>query len=421
MPVKLKTAAGGSVSLQGHASQSGDTTLTLPNGNGLNTQALTTDGSGNLSWATAGGGGGGGGAEKNLIDNGAMRVYQRAASKVIQPNETASGPLAGDSGHVLVSDRWRAITKKIGGWTISNEADAPAGFSRSQKYLCNSGYANPPSDAKLAVNHRIEGQDLQHLAFGTADASSLTISFWVKANLSGTYVFELHNNDNTSAACATYSYTSGWEKKTLTFSGDTSNGFDDDASMGLILTWWLDAGTDFTSGTQHGSTWGSPSDTDRAAAQTVNLAAQTNNYWQITGVQLEASATASDYAHKKFSDELQRCQRYYEKSYNIATYPGAATYDGIRQAGAMDNTGGMGGSDFTQRLTVAYATRKANTPTVTCWDSAGNSGKVNYPDTTGNITPTLVVNDEGSFSIESASTTGSDHRLYTHFTSAAEI
>ena len=87
----------------------------------------------------------------------------------------------------------------------------------------------------------------------------------------------------------------------------------------------------------------------------------------------------------------------------------------------MDNTGGMGGSDFTQRLTVAYATRKANTPTVTCWDSAGNSGKVNYPDTTGNITPTLVVNDEGSFSIESASTTGSDHRLYTHFTSAAEI
>ena len=407
MPVKLKTSAGGSVSLQGHASQSSDTTLTFPNGTGSNTQALTTDGSGNLSWEAAGGGGVG----ESLIDNGAMQVYQRASS--VSSIDTSSG-----AGGVHVSDRWYSVLNYCGYWTISNEADAPTGFSRSQKYTCTSAFGSLPSNAQLRFMQKFEGQDLQHLKYGTSDAVSLTLSFWVKSNKPGTYVVDWQNTDNSRIAAGTYSVSSSgtWEKKTITISGDTANGFTNDNNHSLYLSWWLSAGSDFTGGTQ-ASSWEAQNNANRAVSQAVDLSDATSNYWQVTGVKLEVGATATDYVHKKFSDELQRCQRYYEKSYNMDTYAGASTYDGMRQAGNMDSNSG----NYSQRLSVDYAVRKRANPTITCYDSSGNSGKVNMPDTTTNVTPTLVVNQESTFAIEASVTGTTDHRLYTHFVSDAEL
>ena len=309
MPVKLKTAAGGSVSLQGHASQSSDTTLTFPNGTGSNAQALTTDGSGNLSWADSGGGGVG----ESLIDNGAMQVYQRASS--VSSIDTSSGV-----GAVHVSDRWYSVLNYCGYWTISNEADAPTGFSRSQKYACTSTFGSLPSNAQLRFMQKFEGQDLQHLKYGSSDAVSLTITFWVKSNKTGTYIMELENNDNSRIAAGTYSISSSgtWEQKTITISGDTANGFTDDNNLSLVASWWLAAGSDFTGGTQ-ATSWESLTQANRAVSQTVDLSDATSNYWQITGVKMEVGTSATDYVHKKYGDELRRCQRYYYEITHTST------------------------------------------------------------------------------------------------------
>lgn len=307
MPVKLKTTAGGSVSLQGHASQSSDTTLTFPNGTGSNAQALTTDGSGNLSWAAAGGGGVG----ESLIDNGAMQVYQRASS--VSSIDTSSGV-----GAVHVSDRWYSVLNYCGYWTISNEADAPTGFSRSQKYACTSTFGSLPSNAQLRFMQKFEGQDLQHLKYGSSDAVSLTITFWVKSNKTGTYVVDCRHDGRMAAGTYSVSSSGTWEKKEITISGDTVSGLTDSSSHSMSLTWWLVAGSDFTGGTQ-ATSWESETDANRAADQTVDLSDATSNYWQITGVKMEVGTSATDYVHKKYGDELRRCQRYYYEITHTST------------------------------------------------------------------------------------------------------
>ena len=364
MPVKLKTTAGGSVSLQGHASQSSDTTLTFPNGTGSNAQALTTDGSGNLSWADSGGGGVG----ESLIDNGAMQVYQRASS--VSSIDTSSGV-----GAVHVSDRWYSVLNYCGYWTISNEADAPTGFSRSQKYACTSTFGSLPSNAQLRFMQKFEGQDLQHLKYGSSDAVSLTITFWVKSNKTGTYIMELENNDNSRIAAGTYSISSSgtWEQKTITISGDTANGFTDDNNVSLVASWWLAAGSDFTGGTQ-ATSWESLTQANRAVSQAVDLSDATSNYWQITGVKMEVGSNATDYVHKKFSDELQRCQRYYAKSFTNETAPAQnAGFDGAL-AGQVN-----GNSKYSQ-LACRWPVTMRATPTVTTYNPAASNGQIRSPD-----------------------------------------
>jgi hypothetical protein len=183
MPVKLKTAAGGSVSLQGHASQSSDTTLTFPNGTGSNTQALTTDGSGNLSWADSGGGGGG---APNIAINGGMRVRQRGSSVT-----------SGDDRKYLV-DRFlfRCNQNGYSSYTFTQEqsTDAPAGFTHSLKVTAPSDYMDSGGSSSggsgyeyVAVEYRVEAYDLLPAEAGTANAKDITISFWAKSSEAGTY------------------------------------------------------------------------------------------------------------------------------------------------------------------------------------------------------------------------------------------
>ena len=134
---------------------------------------------------------------------------------------------------------------------------------------------------------RMEGQDLQHLKFGTSSAESLTLSFWVRSSLTGKYSVLLYNDDAQRSNLQSYTVSAAdtWEHKTITFDGDTSNGFDDDANRSMTLFFTLAAGTNYT-GTPH-TGWGAYSATDDYAhSDAVNFAAQTGN-WYITGIQLE--------------------------------------------------------------------------------------------------------------------------------------
>jgi hypothetical protein len=232
-----------------------------------------------------------------------MQVHQRGTSAT---GMTVSGYYS--------ADRWRtAIGAAMATWTQTVENDAPtgSGLSKSLKVLCTTAAESPPAAGFTIVQQRLEGQDVQRVKKGTALAEQLTLSFWVKSNVTGTYVADIFDQDNTRVASATYQVSSSatWERKVITFPSDATGAFNSDAEQSLEVNWWLTAGSDRNSGTL-GTTWASASNINRAVGQT-NVAAATNNYWQITGVQLETGPVATPFEFEPYGTTLGRCQRYY--------------------------------------------------------------------------------------------------------------
>jgi hypothetical protein len=241
---------------------------------------------------------------KNLIINGAMQVAQRGTS------------VTGISANAIsynTADRWSMFLDGQGTWTQSVENDAPtgSGFRKSLKMLCTTADASPAAADFVQVRQFLEGQNVQYIAKGTSAAKQLTLSFWVKSNVTGTYIARLFDNDNTRHVAASYTINASgtWEYKTITFPADATGAFDNDNAASFGVMWWLGAGTDRTSGTLQ-TTWASSVNANSAVGQ-VNVAAATNNYWQVTGVQLEVGSTATEFEFKPYAQELQECQRYF--------------------------------------------------------------------------------------------------------------
>ena len=302
-------------------------------------------------------------SNRNLVINGAMQVAQRGDVTGIT-GSSYGGP-----------DRFELNASSIGTFTVSQSSTAPAGFKNSWKVDCTTADASPAAGDLLRVSYRIEGQDLQQLAYGTSDAKAITLSFYVRSNKTGTYNVQFQQIDN-SFKQAVLSYTidaaDTWEFKSITIAGDTAGSIDDDNGDGLALFWILGAGSTFTSGSER-STYTAFSNGDVAPTQTVNLADNTANEWMITGVQLEVGETATPFEHRSFGDELARCQRYYEKSFNYSDAPGTATAAGLIESS------GTSGNETTSEMTMhaKFAVSKRANPTVTIYDTSGNSGKIN--------------------------------------------
>ena len=241
---------------------------------------------------------------RNVIINGAMQVAQRGTS-------TASITTVG----YYTADRWLAnIDNSIGTWTQSVEADAPtgSGLRNSLKMLCTT--ANSALDAADFLSHTqsLEGQNVQQFLKGTSSAKQFAVSFWVKSNVTGTYIVELRDIDNGRSVSASYTIAvSGtWEKKTIVFPADTTGAFDNNNAESLRVSFGLVAGSNYTSGTLS-TTWGTVVTANRLVGQT-NLSATLNNYWQITGVQIEAGAVATPFEFEDYGTTLAKCQRYYQ-------------------------------------------------------------------------------------------------------------
>jgi len=239
---------------------------------------------------------------KNIIINGDMSIAQRSTS-------TAS---ITSSGYHTV-DRFNMPIGTMGTFTVSQSTDTPSGqgFSTSSKYDCTTADASPAAGDYIRFEQYVEAQNLQHLKFGTASAESLTLSFWVKSNKTGTYIAELRNFDGGRTICQSYTIDSSdtWEKKTITVSGDTTGSFNNDNGLGLACIFWLGAGSDFTSGTL-ATDYETTTSANRAVGQ-VNLADSDSNEFFITGIQLEVGTTASDFEFLPYDVNLRRCQRYY--------------------------------------------------------------------------------------------------------------
>ena len=156
---------------------------------------------------------------------------------------------------------------------------------------------------------------------------SNTGAFWVKSTKTGTFIVNINDNDNARVVSKSYtvSVSNTWEFKTLTFPADTSGAFDNDNASSVQLRFWLVAGTTFTSGTLD-TVWGSQSNANYAVGQ-VNIADSTSNDFLITGVQLEAGTSATDFEFLPIDVSLGRCQRYYYNHVNGVTQTiGVASY-----------------------------------------------------------------------------------------------
>ena len=253
---------------------------------------------------------------RNIVINGDMSIAQRSTS-------VASITTAG----YYTVDRMNFNISSLGTWTMSQETDVPTGqgFAKSTKIDCTTADGSPAAGDRLIFQQRFEGQNLQYLKKGTASALSLTASFWVKSTKTGTFILELFDTDNSRTISKSYTVntTNTWEKKTITFEGDTTGALDNDNNGSLQLNFWLGAGTDFTSGTLN-TTWNSNVNANRAVGQ-VNIADDTANDWYITGVQLEAGTTASDFEFLPVDVNLARCQRYYQEIESSADWQAFAS------------------------------------------------------------------------------------------------
>jgi hypothetical protein len=321
---------------------------------------------------------------RNLIINGHMAVHQRGTS-------VASAP-AGYS----TADRWNQQSGSLGVYTQSVETDAPtgSGFNKSFKMLCTTAETTLTGTRFVAIEHRIEGQDLQRVRKGTSDAQQLTVSFWVKSNVTGTYVANLADNDNSRSVSATYSVSSSatWERKTITFPADTTGAITNDNTTGMTMTFWLAAGTDFTSGTLN-TTWASTTNANRAVGQT-NLSASTNNYWQVTGVQLEVGPVATPFEFEPYDTTLRKCQRYFQKC--VRSWPAA-----ILSAYATSAAWGP----------VLFKQTMRATPTVTLGTTGSGAGQISATLAGSNWPTTIGVNaaediTEDGFSFKCSGYTG---------------
>ena len=279
-------------------------TFKLPQADGGTGDILQTDGSGALSFASH--------SNRNLAINGAMQVAQRGTSKTISTgnNTNATGVYTVDRmklGCYVGSERY----------TLSQETDAPtgSGFTKSFKIKTSTADTSANAGTYAQFVYEIEGQDLQHLLKGTSSAKPLTFSFWVKGNTNYTPVAELKDNTNTRINVQTFNVTSSWTKVTLTYVGDTTGGsIDNDNTSGLSFNVWLKAAAFYSGGTSPAqNTWVPQSNQNiRAALLTFDIGASTDNFFQITGLQIEVGDVASSFEHRSFGDELQRCKRYFQ-------------------------------------------------------------------------------------------------------------
>lgn len=273
---------------------------------------------------------------RNLVINGAMQVNQRGTQTVNASATAVYGP-----------DRFRinaggGIDNFVG--TIAQDSDVPAGsgFSNSLKITTTTAESAIAAGEYIYLHQTIESQNVQQLAYGTSSAKKVTLSFWVKSTITGTFALGLYKPDSTAqihVKTYTISSASTWEYKTITFEANALSGgaIANDNGAGIEVAWHLAVGSTYK-GTDTSSSWANYSNAAWGNGQGTDAVITTANAtYQITGVQLEVGDTATDFEHRTFADELAKCQRYF---YSVT-------------AGA-DNTSVAVGAYYT--ATAVYAT-----------------------------------------------------------------
>ena len=252
------------------------------------------------------------GGRRNIVINGAMQVAQRGTS--------VTGLGASSSGYGSLDRMGYFQGNSAGRWTMSQESDAPDGFSKSLKCACTTADTSIASNEYFHLNYALEGQDLQQLNYNTANAKTTTVSFYVKGNATASYTFiaQYHKSGGTARWFSKeIAVTTSWVKHEITIVGDTdtnSNYAIDDSNSGVwAFMFWLHGGTNYSSGTFVDGAWAERDYTNTLNDNQTSFFDSTSRTFFITGLQFEVGSQATPFEHRSFGEELQLCQRYFQK------------------------------------------------------------------------------------------------------------
>ena len=247
---------------------------------------------------------------RNLIINGAMRVAQRG------DKASVTSGYGGADRFKFDRDGATAVTLKQGG---ASDSPVSEGFSNCQHIDITTADTSMGSANYNLLTTRLEGYNLQGIQKGTANARELTLSFYIKSTVTGTYIVELVDQTNSSRhvnKAYTVSASNTWEKKEITFPADTTGTITSDHNRRLDINWWLGAGSTYNSGTLQTS-WGSDTNANRAVGQ-VNAVNSASNDIMITGVQLEVGSVATPFEHRPYGEDERQFHRYYYLAHEMA-------------------------------------------------------------------------------------------------------
>lgn len=247
---------------------------------------------------------------RNKIINGAMVIDQRNAGASVTP-----------TADVYTLDRWQAVRSQSSKFSVQQNAASvtpPSGFTNYLGITSLSAYSVLTADYFI-IQQNIEGFNTADLAWGTASAQTITLSFWVRSSLTGTFGGALNNNTNNRSYPFSYSVSAAntWEQKSITISGDTSGTWLTNNSTGIQVRFSLGMGATYsgTAGAWSGSSLYS-------ATGATSVVGTNGATFYITGVQLERGTVATPFEYRNYQQELAMCQRYYCKTFSIGTAPG---------------------------------------------------------------------------------------------------
>ena len=295
---------------------------------------------------------------KNRIINGAMVIDQRNAGASVTP---ASGN--------YTLDRWQVSLSQTSKLTVQQDAGAvtpPAGFTDYLGITSSSAYSITSSDY-FSVRQSIEGYNMADLNWGSANAKTVTLSFWVRSSLTGTFGGAFANSAGNRSYPFTYTISSAntWEYKTVTVAGDTTGTWNATNGIGVSVFFGLGVGSTFsgTAGAWAGANYNS-------ATGATSVVGTNGATFYITGVQLEVGSTATSFDYRPYGTELNLCQRYYEQTSGSFANPMLTGY-------IVNGT--------TYYAGAVFVVEKRAAPTLTLTNSSANG----FPATsgsTGNVT-----------------------------------
>jgi len=327
---------------------------------------------------------------RNRIINGDMLIDQRNAGATVTVN----------TGNAFYSvDRYfGAGTNSAGVFTIQQSSTAPAGFNSSALITVTTS-ATPSGTDNYRFNQAVEGLNVADLNWGSANAQAVTLSFWVRSSLTGTFGGALQNSDKSRTYPFSYTISSAntWEQKTITVLGDTTGTWLTTNGIGVLVVWCLGAADRL-------GTAGSWSSTryDGATGQT-NLISTNGATFYITGIQLEAGSVATPFEHRMYGQELALCQRYYYQFAGVLNNSVNDSYEWLFQLG----------NGVYKRTTIRHPVTMRTAPTV-------GSITVRYNDST-NTTATAQYINKANWSVAYNSPAAADYVVCNGYTVSAEL
>lgn len=334
---------------------------------------------------------------KNRIQNGDFKIWQRGT------------PVTGVGVDGRSTDRfwqWANVGGQVGRTTWAQEtSDLPAGFGTGLNISVTTAHTSIGSTEGYALNTRLEAQDFQDLGWGTANAKSLTVSFWAKSNKVGTYCLWInHSSASTKYNIREVPITNTWTYFSYTFSGDPAMAVTNDTAGRIAVYLGLMAGSSIRTGTA-GDAWNTGYG---YTSNQVNFFDSTSNVLRVTGFQLEVGSTATPFEFRPYGIELQLCQRYYQTYGTQGSGRGIQFYSGNSVAGDSNQAA----------IGMTWLTQMRTSPSFTLGTLYDSNGNVNSQSMAPQGTATMWVwtyNNSGNF------TANGKIYYYDYFAVSAEI